>query len=292
MTKNQTILISILVVLLMLCCCVVFGILVFFFGFTTYISVPPQINNDISSVTPVVDSDYYFITQTINNIELKLVQDKYASGLPAVLTLKINGEEQQIGSNYCYFALLSSDAQTLATQCGDNGSYPLVFWDYNSYAKSYIRLTEFAMTLEEGSEVESLIILPLNGVWSGNKFVATYYVDTKMQPQLFVYDLDKGKDKTFDIAFGEYGASRTMAAIPVVSPDGQYILVQSNGNKNLNVYDMLGNSMGDYNTDSSSLMETNPNWSLLLKYKWDAMGRNILYKFPMESDSEYRSLTF
>jgi hypothetical protein len=229
------------------------------------------------------------VSQTIGVVELKLVLGQETNGFPADLGLKIGGVEQKIGENKCYFAKLSEDGQLLATQCDDNGNFPLVFWDYNSYSKSFIRLTEFTMTLQGSTILDNSIIFPTNGVWSGNKFVATYYVNSQLQPQVIVYDADKGESDMFNIASGEYGAAMAMSAKPVISPDGKYILVQSEGNQKLNIYDMMGNNIRNFDTACSSMMDSNPNWSQLLEYRWKN-NNTIQYKFPLEDDSEYQDL--
>lgn len=232
-------------------------------------------------------SDTVLVSQKIGAIELEFAMVREASGFPGILTLTIDGNRQEIGNNRCYTAKLSDDAKYLVTQCEDNGEEtPLVIWEYNQSANTFIRLNE---TDEVG------LVFPVVGVWHEHIFVATTVLDeaTDQMIKMVVMDGDNNSVLISAIEAGEYGAAFSLASVPVISPDGEYVLVQAQGNEKLNVYDLEGNKVASYVTAFTMDYESeDPNWSPLLDYRWSDDGSVIEYKYPMEDESAYRQIFF
>jgi hypothetical protein len=244
---------------------------------------PTPTQDPYSGDTP---SDNVLVSQKIDGVELEFVMVNEASGFPGILTLTIDGKEQVIGNNRCYTAELSDDAKFLVTQCEDNDQSPLVIWEYNQSAKTFIRLNE---TNDVG------LVFPAVGSWYEHTFVATTVIDDvyNQEVKLVVMNGDDNSLLVKGIEAGEYGAAFSMGSVPVISPDGQYVLVQAQGNEKLNVYDLQGNKVSSYVTVfTMDYNSDDPNWSPLLDYRWSDDGSVIEYKYPLEEESAYRQIFF
>lgn len=295
--RNSIIIIFlILVILLMGVLILILGISLFncniqpkncYYDMITTSQTPTPTEDPYLGDTP---SDTVLVAQKIGDIELEFVMVNEASGFPGILTLTIDDNQQQIGNNRCYTAELSDDAKYLVTQCEDvNEETPLVIWEYNQSSKTFIRLNE---TNQVG------LVFPAVGSWYEHKFIATTPVaegvdELTLRIFMIVMDGDTNTVNNYEIEAGEYGAAFEMASVPVISPDGQYVLVQAQGNEKLNVYDLEGNKVASYVTVFTMDYDSeDPNWSPLLDYRWNDNGSVIEYKYPSEAESAYRQIFF
>lgn len=295
--KNSVIIIFlILVILLMGALILILGISLFncntqpkncYYDMITTSQTPTPTQDPYEADTP---SDTILVSQKIGAVELEFVMVNEASGFPGILTLTIDGNKQEIGKNRCYTAELSDDAKFLVTQCEDNNEEtPLVIWEYNQNAKTFIRQNE---TSQVG------LVFPAVGSWYEHTFIATTPItegayDLTQKIFMIVMDGDNNSVNSYEIEAGEYGAAHEMASVPVISPDGQYVLVQAEGNEKLNVYDLEGTKVASYVTVfTMDYNSDDPNWSPLLDYRWSEDGSVIEYKYPLEEESAYRQIFF
>jgi hypothetical protein len=230
--------------------------------------------------------------QTVGNKQILLSPGNDGSGYPYALDFTIGQNKQTIGNNQCYFAIMSFDGSLLATQCDETGDFPVTIWEYNESTNSFIRIKDL-------STPKDSLLLPSIVTWKGSRFVASIISDGSdvnhilTGSGILTYNANDNLDSYFETCYGEYGASHSVGAVPVMSDDGQYILVQCDGNQKLAIYSLDGESKGEFQTSlpivDTDAQSNDPYWSQLLAYKWQG-NSDVLYKYSSAPESTYQMI--